>query len=134
MQECAKIQRTTKVVELEEEEEEEEERRRDGTWNNDTVNCQLINLTRNTRHLNSVIEPCNDPTRYNIVNDDEESETTTLQLFPLSSMKYCKYESENENEREERQDDRLDSNMIRSSTSTFSPGCFKFFEFLPLKN
>ncbi|XP_023531667.1 WUSCHEL-related homeobox 1-like [Cucurbita pepo subsp. pepo] len=131
-QECAKIQRTTKVVELEEE--EEEERRRDGTWNNDTVNCQLINLTRNTRHLNSVIEPCNDPTRYNIVNDDEESETTTLQLFPLSSMKYCKYESENENEREERQDDRLDSNMIRSSTSTFSPGCFKFFEFLPLKN
>ncbi|XP_022933521.1 WUSCHEL-related homeobox 1-like isoform X2 [Cucurbita moschata] len=129
-QECAKIQRTTKVVELE----EEEERRRDGTWNNDTVNCQLINLTRNTRHLNSVIEPRNDPRRYNIVSDDEESETTTLQLFPLSSMKYCKYESENENEREERQDDRLDSNMIRSSTSTFSPSCFKFFEFLPLKN
>lgn len=140
MQEWAETQRKTKVVELEEEEEEETRREsveREETWNyNNILNCQLINPTRKTQHLNSTIESSNGDRRHNVVdnnNDDEESKMMTLQLFPLRSTKFYKYDSEREGRRDDQPEITSDSDMIKSSS--LSPNCsFQFFEFLPLKN
>ncbi|CAK9329943.1 unnamed protein product [Citrullus colocynthis] len=137
--EWAQTQRKTKVVELEEEEEEtrRESVERKETWNyNNILNCQLINPTRKTQHLYSVIESHNGDRRHNVVdnnNDDEESKTMTLQLFPLRSTKFYKYDSKREGRRDDQPEITSDSDMIKSSS--LSPNCsFQFFEFLPLKN
>ncbi|XP_038878764.1 WUSCHEL-related homeobox 1 [Benincasa hispida] len=142
-QECAETQRKTKVVELEQQEEEEEQEtrresvERDGTWKyNNILNCQLINPTRKTQHLNSVDESRTGDQRHNVVDNDgeEESKTMTLQLFPLCSTKFYKYDGEREGRRDDWPAIMSDSDNVIKST-TLSPSCsFQFFEFLPLKN
>ena len=139
MQECTETQRRrTKLVELEEE--EEEETRRESVERDETWNCQIINPTRKTQHLNSVVESHNEDRGHNVVIDDindgdKDSKAMTLQLFPLRSTKFYKYDGEREGRRDGRSRSEIMSNSDVTKSFTLSPSCsFQFFEFLPLKN